>query len=253
MKNRRIQKLELKNINTDRVTDGGYQRTLDTKRVKGIAKKFNEALVDTPLVADRHGVLYVVDGQHTIATLISVGIDKYDCAVMDSTGRQDEAPVFIAANSTGSGRGKSVSPFERYSAGILCDDPVYIGLRDLLQKYGVSIYGGKIHDKTRTIAIGVLEELYKTRRSSLIAGLDLINSIWGGVDDHAWSADMLRGCADFASKLTEDNKEQAIKRLKKVSCLDIIGKTKQVAKALDTRTQHCMCQVLASIAKINLK
>jgi hypothetical protein len=249
LKNRRIEHLELDAIKADTYENGGYQRKRDDKRIKSLAGKFNEALVDTPLVAKRpDGSLFVVDGQHTIGVLIAAGYKTYPCNVMDSLGRADEAPVFLATNSTGSARGKAVKPFERYCAGIAYGDQHFLRMKKIMESVGVTITGNAGSQKDKTNAIGTLHDLITKNSAGLDRAIMFIRKTWP-TDNDAWTADMIRGYADFSRSLTDDQLEAAARRLKKKTCANISERASSVAKALGKHKRNCIADVLRSDAK----
>lgn len=250
MKNRRIEFLELSDIKVDHYEFGGYQRKCDLKRVKAIANKFNEALVDTPLIAKRkNGDLYVVDGQHTIEALIAAGYKSYPCNVMDSEGRADEAPVFLATNSTGSARGKSVRPYERYCAGIAYGDEHFLRMKRIMDSVGIEIIDSRNCHKSRTNAIGTLYDMIKGNSSGVERAILYIKKIWPD-DNDAWTADMIRGFVDFSRSLSDADLDMAAKKLKRKTCSSISERASTVAKALGKHRRNCIADVLRSDAKI---
>ena len=53
--------------------DGGYQRPLNTEKIKKNKKEFNIDRVAAILVNYRDGEFYVIDGQHTLELLLEMG------------------------------------------------------------------------------------------------------------------------------------------------------------------------------------
>lgn len=246
MKNRRIESLKLNTLLVDfDPENGGYQRKLNKSDVSRGVKSFNIALVDTPLIAKRpNGDLFIVDGQHTRAILIGVGIDTFQCNVMDSTGRTEEAPVFIACNEPKTG-GVNVKPYDRYIAGISCQHPTYLKIRDLMNSVDVAISNNRNPSYQHTNAIGTIQDLINL--SSLPIALKFIKETWP-IDNYSWSADMIKGCTVFISKLSNTQIDTASKKLKKKTCAEIISKSESIARALDKHKRNCVPDVLRSLS-----
>ena len=251
MNNRRIELLNLDSLLVDNL-DGGYQRQLDIKRVKKAVDTFDISLIDTPLIAKRvNGDLYIVDGNHTVNILLQTGIKTFQCNVMDSKGREDEAPVFVKTNEPKTG-GVNVKPYERYIAGIASNLPVYIEIRDLMLDVGVEITRSRNLSNKKTNAIGTLQDMIlKNRKNHNISkSTKFIRRTWPN-DDYCWSADILRGCTDFISRLNDEQIEISYKRLKNKSCSDISNRASSVAMALGKHKRNCIADVLMSFSKLN--
>ncbi|MGZ5029036.1 MAG: DUF6551 family protein [Methylobacter sp.] len=252
MENRRTVEVSIKHVYADSLEIGGYQRNYDAKRVKRLVKEFNLALVDVPTIAVRpDGSMWVVDGQHTLGLLMDVGYERFTCVLFDSKGREDEAPVYLAANGTGKGRGKPVSPYDRYRAGLSFGDKVAMEMKSIFDSVEVEIADCHGSDKKRTNAIGTIEDMVRGGRSeALIRGVNFIKATWNNQDDNAWSADLIRGCSDFVNRLTALQEYAASKRLAKKSCIGIIGRAEVIAKALGKHKRNCVADVLAADAKV---
>ena len=249
MKNRRIESLKLDTLLVDYDPEnGGYQRKLNLADVKHGIKNFNIALVDTPLIAKREdGKCYIVDGQHTKEILLGVGITSFQCNVMDSVGRMEEAPIFIACNEPKTG-GVNVKPYDRYIAGISCQHPTYVKIRKLMNEVDVKILNNKNPSYKHTNAIGTIQDLINSE--SLPIALKFIKNTWP-TDNASWSADMIKGCTVFISKLSNSQIDSASKKLNKKTCSEIILKAESVARALDKHRRNCIPDVLKSLSGIS--
>jgi len=249
VKNRRIELLKLADLKVDYDQEnGGYQRKLSITQVKQAIKTFNIALVDTPLVAKRaNGDMYLVDGQHTKHILLGVGIDSFQCNVMDSDGRMDEAPIFVECNEPRTG-GVNVKPYDRYIAGLSFNHPTYLKIKELAESVGIKVSNNRNPSYLHTNAIGTLQDTLKSK--SLPSALAFIKYTWP-TDNNCWSADMIRGANDFISKLSADEIILANKKLKKKTCAEIITRSTQVALALGKHKRNCVPDVLRSLSGVS--
>src|SRR5260370_36040238 len=75
-----------------------YQRTLDEKRAIEIAKDFDFRAVGVPLVSNRDGALWIVDGQHRVTMLLQRGYEEWPCEVLNDLKYEDEAVLFVRRN-----------------------------------------------------------------------------------------------------------------------------------------------------------
>lgn len=74
-----------------------YQRLVNSKHVRDIIANFDPLKVDEPLVSLRDGKFYLVDGQHTIASIVGLNGGKVAnimCRVIDGLTYEQEAGYY---------------------------------------------------------------------------------------------------------------------------------------------------------------
>lgn len=102
MSNSNTKKTNISHVNVDDLkTDYSYQRALDEKRVKKIAQDFTPEIAGVIVVSRRaDGSLYVVDGNHRVSAMRSIG-RKYAVAnIFDGLSDTEEADLFRRLNTS---------------------------------------------------------------------------------------------------------------------------------------------------------
>jgi hypothetical protein len=240
MKNRRIEVLKIESI-----FYASYQRQLNERRAKMIAKQFKNELFKQPVVAFREGKYFCVDGQHTIAAFKILGKDVVACTVFDSDSFVEESELFLTLNRPGLVRGKTCTPYECYVVGISVEDKHYMTIKHAAESNNIRITGQKCSQHDVLIAIGNALEIVKTL-NNLDETLAFICRCWP-TDPVRLNADMLAG---VSRSLKSIDNERCIKKLKKYSCEEIFAKATQIAFALGQRKMHVMPSVLKNLSGI---
>ena len=75
-----------------------YQKGLKEKFVQRLVDNWNDQLADVPLVSIRDGAMFVVDGQHRITAASRIGIESIPCRIVRNLTYEQEASLFIKAN-----------------------------------------------------------------------------------------------------------------------------------------------------------
>lgn len=184
--------IEMVEVDAVRV-DHSYQRPLDSKRVKRIARAFSTGASKALSVSRRpDGSLYVYDGQHTLEVLKHLGRKECPAMVVDGTQLQ-EARWFLLMN--GSGVSKATAR-ESHKAALTADDDTAKQVQALLDEYGLVVASGGVKAGT-TSSIGSLKMWCKADKPRLERAMGAIDRLWC-TQDHAWSQVILRGMFDIA-------------------------------------------------------
>ena len=118
----------------DLKTDYSYQRTLDEKRVKKIAKEFTPEIVGTIFVSRRKdGSLYIIDGNHRVAAMRAIGRKYVTATVFDGLSPTEEAELFRKLNTSQ----KKPSFNEVLNASITAGNEDAVAYKELLDMSGV--------------------------------------------------------------------------------------------------------------------
>jgi hypothetical protein len=122
------------------MVDYTYQRNkLNTNRLTKIASKWDWALCGTLLVANRNGVLYVIDGQQRLAAATKRSdIDALPCVIYKSEGVGWEANIFWRFNTIS----KKLKPRELYKAQLREGDLTAVHIDSFVKSIGYEISDG---------------------------------------------------------------------------------------------------------------
>lgn len=181
------QELKMLEIASIRV-DNTYQRGLDEKRVRAIAKNFDPGAVK-PLSVSRRadGGYYNYDGMHTMEVLALKGYTHAPAYVIDGT-REDEARWFVLMNGKGT---RKASKAEAYLAGLTAKDPAALGARAVLDRYGLTLATGGVAAR-KTTSIAFIQAALKSDPERLEAAMQLLHKLWSD-EPETWTRMMLRG------------------------------------------------------------
>lgn len=131
------------------VFDVRIQRALIPARVKWLFanwKLLDVGFITVSIRAD--GKAYVIDGQHRVRAAMErgLGTTKVKCDVFRGLTIEEEARKFLALNNS-----RTVSAFDKYVIGLIALDPVYLGIREILERHGLKITRGTGEGSIRCI------------------------------------------------------------------------------------------------------
>lgn len=128
---------------------GSYQRDLDLKRVKGIAKTFNVMLVNVHVSLRKDGTYALVDGQHCTRGAVEAGHGdlRVPMKVYHNLTLADEAKLFRDLNFLR----KGMKAFQLFNARIQYHDPEALEIVSILKKQGCHLTRGTNQGGVRAI------------------------------------------------------------------------------------------------------
>lgn len=154
--------------------DPTYQREANQARVRHIAKHFNWPAFGVILVAARHGVYYVYDGQHRVmAAMKRDDVQDLPCLVFDFDDLSEEAQAFIDTNTA---RGP-MRALQRFKSRLVAHDADAMSIEAALQRHGwrLTVGGGK-----GTIScIQAVESVYKRGGDHCNRVLGVVKAVCG--------------------------------------------------------------------------
>ncbi len=169
---------------SDLEIDRAVQREhLDLRKIERMVKNFNEAALGVITVSRRNAVTnIVIDGMHRTQTVREVtdNTGKVLCHVFHGLSRKDEAQMFLDLNA-----GTQPTLIDKYKKRIITEDPVAVGINDLLKAYGFTIDGNNQNGSIN--AVGAIERVY-TKSLRLEAEPNLLQLVLIAVT-HAWGTD----------------------------------------------------------------
>ncbi len=167
------------------VVDTSYQRTADNRRrersIATIASHWDWRLCQPLMVSNRAGQFFVIDGQHRrIAAERRGDIPHLPCSIFTLESLQDEALLFVAANSTR----KTMTPTDRFRGAVVGGDPQAVVIDRLVREAGLSIGvggGGAVDGKPGQMSNvrGMVRALNSYGAQTVSAALTAIGEAWG--------------------------------------------------------------------------
>ena len=188
--NQTIERIPLKHIIV-----GEYQRDPSSRRVERIVSNFDPAKLGVLVVNQRReGVYAILDGQHRLSALRTLGFPDTNCLVLTGLSIEQEADYYRKQNENQA----ALTNYDLYLGGIVAGDPHYLMLKDTLGKFG---YKASKHSAPKNVtAIAALNKITK------MYGFDVLDQVfayisaaWDG-DSTAARREMLAGMAEFAAR-----------------------------------------------------
>lgn len=186
--------LGLRDISIEEIKTDYYQRAISRFHIKNIVDNFDERLFDPLRVCWRDGAWYCYDGQHRVAAARTIGYDKVPCIVTEPVSIEEEAMLFVKANTVASSR--PLTPYAEVWAGIIGKDERSLELDAVVKEAGF-VLGGDKKSKNTICCIRRLQlclDLYG--REALLFALKLIKEVYPD-DKEAKKATFVEGLTRF--------------------------------------------------------
>lgn len=238
------------------VADPAYQRTLSIKQVTTIARAFDPFILGVIIVSQRDdGQLYVLDGQHRVEALRTLGYadDHIPAMVYVNLSLEDEARIFAQTNKNR----MYLPPQYHFRARLVAGDKEALALKETVEHYGFHLNYWKplpgdekgaatamYRPEGMISAIGELERLSRSGVEKLGRVLGLAHDAWGE-DVVGLSAIILRGLAIFHNAFTERyDRERLLEVMQQTSLIRLTNDGRDKGKKLGGRTPAGVCEEL---------
>lgn len=174
---REIRKLRLEEINID----PSYQRDFRLAHAQKIASEFDIQKMGIPLLNDRNGKLFCVDGQHSIHAVKIINsvfpgfITSIECEVVVLDRVKDEAGLFVGRNDR-----SKVPPTNTFKAKHRSGDATCIRVANILHGRGLSVKGMR---KKNTVAITCIVPVCWAHKMGVLEDtIDVIKATYGLIE-----------------------------------------------------------------------
>lgn len=190
--------------------DSYYQRDLDKNHVQHIVDNFDPQRVRPISVVRRSdGSYFVVDGQHTTASLRQLGHSQALCRLLTAETRDDEARLFHDLN-----QGiKPVSAFYKFMARVRFKDRVAVEIAEIVEDAGLRLCMDKLPGN---VAAVVALEAVHTRYGNLAQVLRVL-STWQPDDPYALDGVFITDAGAFLSEYPAAKESKLIAGLRRVT------------------------------------
>jgi hypothetical protein len=160
--------------------DHTYQRNANDMKLMAIARDWSWIACGSIVVADREGVLFVVDGQHRVmAARKRSDITELPCLVFKTHEAKQEAKGFLAAQT----QRKPITSVEKFRALVTVEDPAAMVVQELLNSTGHAPGNGMSAMSVK--CVGVLIKEADTDAATLCKVWPLIAVVSEGKPVHA--------------------------------------------------------------------
>jgi hypothetical protein len=189
-------KPELMTINASQlIIDPSYQRQLNKKRAKKIAKNYDPFLENLVKVSFRDNKYYVFDGQHTInMELVRHGYRDVPikCLVYCGLTHDKEAILF----SKQSGFSQKVSLADQLHARYEGHDKEIVDFCEMTKKAGLFIDFTRGVEENKIVALQKAYKIYTADKEIYVKLLRMIKETWNG-DPESLRSEILGGVYEF--------------------------------------------------------
>lgn len=201
-----------------------YQRQLNVKRVKQIAKNFDERIANEPKVSQRNGHYYVFDGQHTIAARVERNGGKplaILCKVYLGLSESDEATLFAQQN----GYFADLTAGVKIRALIYAGDPVACKFQKVTESTGIRLDFSQQGGTKRLACIATaFNEFQKIGAEKYKEALMILLDAWDGAFDSLRAESVSAMCEFVDLYEGEYDRKRMIRRFREYDPINIFRK-----------------------------
>ena len=186
---------QIETIPLNQVTTAAYQRPTNARQVMGIVNGFNEAKLGIPVVSERGGQYYIVDGTHRVAALRRLGYERAMFIVLKGLTYEEEADYFRRQNENARG----LTLYTRFKAGLECGDETCLAINAIVERNNFVI-GTSARNFNTITAVFALITIYDSYGAGILnKTLRLIRETWDG-NPTAKNREFLVGMSEFAHR-----------------------------------------------------
>lgn len=184
------------------------QRSLNESRVDHLLHDFDLDQLGYPIVSERDGFFYIIDGQHRIAGLkewLGKGWESQSltCAVYHGLTEAEEAEMFLRHNDV-----LQVKVFDKFKASVNAGRDAEVTVKRTVEAQGLTIAQG--HTPGAIGAVGTLMRVYRESDAETLArALRLIRDSFG---DTGFEAVVISGMGSLCKRYNGQLDEETAKR-----------------------------------------
>lgn len=151
------------------------QRDLNQARVDRIVARFDEEMIGSPIVNERGGEFYVIDGQHRVEALRALGWDErsVQCWTYHGLTEHEEADYFLKFNDT-----LAVHAFDKFRVAVEAGRPDECEINRVVRAANLCVSRDKVPGAIG--AVGTLRRVWNRSGSSVLSRtLRIIRDAYG--------------------------------------------------------------------------
>lgn len=236
----------LRHVPLDRMRiNPSAQRDLRQARVDHLVANLDLELIGAPIVNERGGWFYVIDGQHRIEALRQFGFtdEKIQCWTYVGLTEQEEAERFLVTNDA-----LAVDAISKYRSAITAERSVECDIDRVVRSLGLVVSRDKIPGAIG--AVGTLRRVYARSGPSVLAhSLAIIRDAFG---DAGLEAVVIDGIGLVVQRYADDlDRDKAVKALSGMN--GGVGGLLGLAERLRAKTgnQKAQCVAATTVETIN--
>ncbi|GHU58877.1 hypothetical protein FACS1894133_4490 [Clostridia bacterium] len=186
----RVERIALSEIKA-----GDYQRPTSDRQVANIAENFDTAKLGMPVVSERDGHYYLLDGNHRVAAMRILEFTHAQFIVLEGLDYEAEADFFRRQNENV----RQLTKYNLYKAALEANDPLTVNINDVVKNNGFSV-GMSTRNFNTISAIYALETVATIHGCKTLSDtLNLLRLTWNG-QNQATFREFIVGVAEFVDK-----------------------------------------------------
>lgn len=219
------------------------QREIRQARVDHLVANLDLELLGAPIVNERGGMYYVIDGQHRVEALRQFGFtdEKIQCWTYLDLTEMEEADRFLKSNDV-----LAVDALSKFRAAITAGLPVECDIDRVVRSLGLVVSRDDIPGAIQ--AVGTLRRVYGRSGPGVLARtLAIIRDAYG---DPGLSASVIDGIGLLVQRYADDlDADKAIKQLAAVSggVNGLLGQAENLRRKTGNAKGHCVAAAAVNI------
>lgn len=176
--------------------DREAQRIATDPSIRSLADDYNLDLLGIPVLSERDGQYWILDGQHRLLALkLVLGDDADDwtfqAEVYTGLSEAQEADMFIKLN-----KRKNVSAFDKFKVGVTAEYPIPTDINRIVNAHGLRV--SQDNKQGSISATTALEFTYGLGGPKLLSSvLSTLSEAW---DSAVWDSFIIKGTALFLNR-----------------------------------------------------
>lgn len=219
------------------------QREINPARVDRLAVDFDLEQMGTPTVSMRNGSYYVIDGQHRIEALRTIGFgdESVQCWTYEGLTEQDEAEMFLKLNDY-----LAIPAIPKFRAAITAQRPAESDIDRIVRSLGLVVSADRTPGAIR--AVGTLARVYSRSGPKVLSRtLRLTRDAYG---DTGMEAAVIDGigllCQRYNGELDES---VALEKLSRAhgGVNGLLGAAEKLRRSTGNQKAHCVAAAAVEI------
>lgn len=220
------------------------QREFRQQHAETFAADFDLEALGYPVVNERDGHFYIVDGQHRIAALKMMGFDdaqQVQCECYTGLTEAEEAELFLRRGTV-----KAIQGFDKFRIAITAEREAETDIDRIVRAQGLVISKDKMSGAVR--AVGTLKRVYsRSGGPTLGRALRIIRDAYG---DPGFEATVIDGIGLLCQRYNgEVNDIEAVKKLAAAhgGVNGLLGKAENLRRQTGNQKAHCVAAAAVEI------
>ena len=225
------------------------QRELNQARVDHLAAHFDPEQIGHPVVSDRDGHFWIIDGQHRIEALKEVGWgdQSVQCEVYDGLSETDEAELFLLRNDT-----LTVNAFDKFTVGVNAERAMETDINRIVLSNRLVVSRDEIPGAIR--AVGTLRRVYQRGGPAILSRtLRIVRDSYG---DPGMEGPVIDGLGHLCQRYNGDlNDSEAVAKLANAhgGVNGLLGKAENIRRKTGNPKAHCVAAAAVEIINAGSK